>query len=82
MHIAAGMQVAGFRSVIATMWSIGDGTGPVVAEKVYSHLFRSGSDKFDSTEAAFGLNEGVQCLRRGKKYFPTDEWVPFIHIGI
>jgi tetratricopeptide (TPR) repeat protein/CHAT domain-containing protein len=81
MHIAAGMQAAGFRSVIATMWAIADGTGPIVAEKVYSHLLRSGPDEFDSAEAAFALNEGVQCLRKGQKY-PTDEWVPFIHIGI
>jgi CHAT domain-containing protein len=81
MHIAAGMQVAGFRSVIATMWAIGDGTGPVVAENVYGHLLRNGPDGFDSTEAAFGLNTGVQLLRKAKKY-PTEEWMPFIHIGI
>jgi CHAT domain-containing protein len=80
MHIAAGMLIAGFRSVIATMWTISDGTGPRVAEKVYGHLLRSEAEEFDSTEAAFALNEGVQSLRKAKH--PTSDWVPFIHIGI
>jgi CHAT domain-containing protein len=80
MHIAAGMLIAGFRSVIATMWSIGDGTGPRVAEKIYGHLFLNDTDKLASTEAAFALNEGVQSLRKAK--YPTSDWVPFIHIGI
>jgi CHAT domain-containing protein len=80
MHIAAGMLKAGFRSVVATMWTISDGAGPRVAEKVYGHLFRNESDGFDSTEAAFALNEGVQSIRKAK--YPTSDWVPFIHIGI
>jgi tetratricopeptide (TPR) repeat protein len=80
MHIAAGMLIAGFRSVVATMWTISDGTGPRLAEKVYGHLLRNESDAFDSTEAAFALNEGVQILRKAK--YPTSDWVPFIHIGV
>jgi tetratricopeptide (TPR) repeat protein len=80
MHIAAGMLIAGFRSVIATMWTIGDGAGPRVAEKVYDDLLRNAPDKFDSKEAALALNEGVQSLRKAK--YPTSDWVPFIHIGI
>jgi CHAT domain-containing protein len=74
------MLVAGFRSVIATTWSIGDRTGSVVAEKVYAHLLRNEADRLDSTEAAYALNEGVQSLRKAK--YPTTDRAPFIHIGI
>jgi tetratricopeptide (TPR) repeat protein len=87
MHIAAGMQVAGFRSVIATMWAMDDRTGPFVAEKVYGRLLRNGPDGFDSTEAAVSLNEAICDLRkvkdkRGKPKYEVDQWVPFIHIGV
>jgi tetratricopeptide (TPR) repeat protein len=87
MHIAAGMQVAGFRSVIATMWGMDDSTGPFVAEKVYDRLLRNASDKFDSTEAAAALNNAVRALRKvkdqnGNSVHDVDQWVPFIHIGV
>jgi hypothetical protein len=78
--IAAGILIVGIRSVIATMWTIGNDTVPRLAETVYGHLFRKESSEFDSTEAAFALNEGVQSLRKAK--YPTSDWVPFIHIGI
>jgi tetratricopeptide (TPR) repeat protein len=87
MHIAAGMQVAGFRSVIATMWAMDDSTGPFVAEKVYGRLLRNGPDGFDSTEAAVSLNEAVCALRKvkdehGTPQYELESWVPFIHIGV
>jgi hypothetical protein len=87
MHIAAGMQVAGFRSVVATMWAMDDRTGPFVAEKVYDRLLRNASDKFDSTEAAVSLNHAVRALRKvkdkkGKPEYEVDQWVPFVHIGV
>jgi CHAT domain-containing protein len=87
MHIAAGMQVAGFRSIIATIWAMDDRSGPLVAEKVYNHLLRNGPDNFDSTEAAAALNEDVRSLRKvkdesGAPEFELDQWVPFIHIGV
>jgi hypothetical protein len=62
------------------MWAIGDETGPIVAERVYEHLLRNGPEGFDSTEAAFALNEGVQALRKAR--FAMRDWVSFIHIGV
>ncbi|KAF8597919.1 hypothetical protein BDV93DRAFT_512982 [Ceratobasidium sp. AG-I] len=35
VHLAAGMLIAGYPSVIATMWSISDDDAPSVADKVY-----------------------------------------------
>src|SRR6202042_1321334 len=37
-HLAAGLQFAGFPSVIATMWSIRDDDAPKVAEHTYQYL--------------------------------------------
>ncbi|TFY81771.1 hypothetical protein EWM64_g2240 [Hericium alpestre] len=84
VHLAAGMQLAGYRSVIATMWSIGDEDGPLVADEVYAHLLRDG--KPDSSRAAHALHHSVLKLQETTKRDDRDDswflrWVPFIHIG-
>lgn len=82
VHLAAGMLYAGFRSVIATMWSINDCDGPEVAKEVYSHLLATK----DSTQAAYALHHAVQKLRMKPEYNNLKDssflaWVPFIHLG-
>ncbi|TFY73278.1 hypothetical protein EWM64_g10733, partial [Hericium alpestre] len=84
VHLAAGMQLAGYRSIVATMWSIGDEDGPLVADEVYAHLFCDGQP--DSSRAAHALHHAVLKLQDTTK--PDDRndswflrWVPFIHIG-
>ncbi|KAG8681352.1 hypothetical protein FRC09_017547 [Ceratobasidium sp. 395] len=80
VHLAAGMLMAGYQGVIATMWSINDRDAPVVADSVYSHLLEGGIP--DSTRAAKALHIGVQSLRDkiGEENFVA--WVPFIHMGL
>ncbi|KAJ7207685.1 CHAT domain-containing protein [Mycena rebaudengoi] len=81
VHLAAGMLLAGYRGVIATMWSIMDNDAPQVAKDVYKHLFKTSPP--DSTRAAEALHLAVQNLREGsgetKSFF---HWVPFIHVGV
>jgi CHAT domain-containing protein len=85
VHLAAAMLLAGYRSVIATMWSINDKDGPVIAGEVYSHLLK---DKVpDSSQAAYALRRAVKYfreehLRGGVSDNDFFAWVPFIHIGI
>jgi CHAT domain-containing protein len=80
VHLAAGMMLAGYRSVIATMWSIMDDDAPNVAADVYGHLLKTSPP--DSTRAAEALHLGVRKLQHGaggkKSFF---NWVPFIHVG-
>jgi CHAT domain-containing protein len=80
VHLAAGMLTAGYRSVIATMWSIGDDDAPQVAADVYGHLFKTSPP--DPTRAAEALHLAVRKLQNGaggkKSFF---HWVPFIHVG-
>ena len=77
VHLAAGMLLAGYHSVNATMWSIQDNHGPMVADAVYAEMLKGG--KGDHTRAAHALHRAVDDLRRsGAKFL---EWMPFIHLG-
>ncbi|KDQ55018.1 hypothetical protein JAAARDRAFT_208795 [Jaapia argillacea MUCL 33604] len=77
IHLAAGLLFAGFRSVVATLWSISDDDGPRVAGAFYRILGESG--ELRGGDAAIALHASVQALRsRGVN--PT-RWVPFIHLG-
>lgn len=80
VHLAAGMLVAGYRTVIATMWSIGDADAPVIAEKVYEYLLEGETP--DARRAAVAVHKATECLREkvGLKAFA--KWVPYIHIGL
>ncbi|KDN43079.1 hypothetical protein RSAG8_06402, partial [Rhizoctonia solani AG-8 WAC10335] len=79
VHLASGMLMAGYTSVIATMWSVEDSDAPLVADKVYSELMKDG--KLGNGEAGKALHNAVAALREtvGEKEFAR--WVPFIHIG-
>jgi CHAT domain-containing protein len=81
MHLAAGLQFAGFPSVIATMWGIRDEDAPKVAEHTYQYLFRNGMQGLDPSDAATALNHAVQALREDPNV-TIDRWAPFIHFGI
>ncbi|TFK18595.1 hypothetical protein FA15DRAFT_249782 [Coprinopsis marcescibilis] len=85
VHLAAGMLAAGYRGVVATMWSIGDRDAPDVARDFYSFLF-SGSNvtKLNSTQAARALHLAIQMLRnrldQSERSFLA--WVPYVHFGM
>ncbi|KAG8749626.1 hypothetical protein FRC12_013330 [Ceratobasidium sp. 428] len=80
VHLAAGMIVAGYRRVIATMWSINDEDAPLIADKFYAYMLDDTIP--DVNKAAKALHFAVECLRNevGVKEFVR--WVPYIHIGL
>ncbi|CAE6488136.1 unnamed protein product [Rhizoctonia solani] len=80
VHLAAGMIMAGYPTVIATMWSIGDSDAPLIAEHTYAEMLAGGIP--DSTKASRALHRAVGVLRRkvGESAFVS--WVPYIHLGI
>ena len=61
LHIAAALQVAGSRSIIATLWTVHDSVAPQVATEVYRNLFQN--TPIDSSRAAETL-KGALCFRR------------------
>ncbi|KAJ1300095.1 hypothetical protein OPQ81_002577 [Rhizoctonia solani] len=79
IHLASGMLMAGYPSVIGTMWSVKDDDAPFVADKVYAELMKEG--KVGNGEAGKALHHAVGKLRDkvGEKEF--GRWVPYIHIG-
>ena len=87
VHLAAGMLAAGYRSVVATMWSIKDQYGPVIAESFYKDLMErgktSGKPGLDSSSAAQALHHAIQNVRDklGDSEQGLLTWVPYVHFG-
>jgi CHAT domain-containing protein len=81
MHLAAGLQFAGFPSVIVTMWNICDKDAPKAADKTYQFLFHNGIQALDHSEAAIALNYAILQLQEDPS-ITVDRWTPFIHFGI
>ncbi|KAH6881194.1 CHAT domain-containing protein [Coprinopsis sp. MPI-PUGE-AT-0042] len=87
VHLAAGMLAAGYRRVVATMWSIGDQNAPDVANDFYSHLFshqEEGSGKsVDGSNSAYALHHAIQKLRRRLDNSDNSllAWAPYVHFG-
>lgn len=83
VHLAAGMLLAGYKAVIATMWTINDHIAVEIADETYRLLFDE--YKADYTRAAEALHFAVKnvCEERKEKAnpVPLSYWVPFIHMG-
>ncbi|KAJ6487303.1 CHAT domain-containing protein, partial [Mycena vulgaris] len=85
IHLAGTLLFAGFRSVVATMWTMHDPDGPEVAEAFYGHLFRNAEAK--SNPPVFpNLGESAEALHLAVKKLRTHvgfaRWVPFVHYGL
>jgi CHAT domain-containing protein len=80
IHLAAGLMLAGYCGVIATMWSIKDKDAPVIAGHMYDELFSDTTP--DSTKAALALHCAVKLLRQEVGDSAFLSWVPFIHVGV
>ncbi|KAG9001381.1 hypothetical protein FRB93_012157 [Tulasnella sp. JGI-2019a] len=78
IHLAAGIQFAGFAGVVGTLWSMTDVDGPDVAEEFYKYMFRNG-ERADYTDAASALAAATSALRRKK--VPLERWINFVHYG-
>jgi len=78
IHLAAGMLLAGYRSVIGTMWSIKDDVAPSIGNEVYGQLLKDGTP--NSAKAAQALHTAVRGLR--ERGCPFGSWIPFIHMGV
>ncbi|KAJ7848420.1 CHAT domain-containing protein, partial [Mycena leptocephala] len=86
MHLAATLLFAGFRGVVATMWTMNDLDGPKIADAFYEHLFIDCDPNSnppvlpDLTQAAKALHVAVTKLRQ-EPGIPFRRWVPFVHYG-
>ncbi|KAH7903609.1 CHAT domain-containing protein, partial [Hygrophoropsis aurantiaca] len=76
IHLAAGMQFSGFKSVIGTMWAVDDEIAHHMVSGFYMAMFEHG---MDYTKAAASLHKAIQTVP--KKIVPLEQRIVFIHIG-
>ncbi|KIY68278.1 hypothetical protein CYLTODRAFT_374646 [Cylindrobasidium torrendii FP15055 ss-10] len=81
VHLAAGMLGAGYKTVIGTLWSIGDYEAPLVADVFYRTLLQE-KRTTGKLDAAYALHKAVEALRKkvGEREFVR--WMPFVHYGL
>ncbi|KAI0027844.1 CHAT domain-containing protein, partial [Vararia minispora EC-137] len=82
VHLAAGMLAMGFKSVIGTMWSIGDQDAPIVADEVYRELKVGYVPGGGGLRTAYALHEAVKVLREKVGESNIVRWAPYVHFGI
>jgi len=75
--VAAAFQLAGYRHVVGTLWSIDDNLAPAIAGKVYQALTHDGNTDLDADGTAAALDSAIRA-NRGE---PPLNWAPYIHLG-
>ncbi|KAF9241758.1 CHAT domain-containing protein, partial [Melanogaster broomeanus] len=78
IHLAAGLQFMGVKSVIGTLWAVDDEVAYKLVLAFYKELCKDGT--LDCTMAAGALHKAVATL--AKDGVPVQERAMFVHIGI
>ncbi|KAG1721715.1 CHAT domain-containing protein [Suillus lakei] len=81
IHLAAGLQFSGFKSVIGTLWEVDDAVAKHVVEAFYKNMFEDLKDGevMSCTKAAWALNRATRSV---KTKVPLEQRMVFIHIGV
>ncbi|KAG1778459.1 hypothetical protein EV702DRAFT_153629 [Suillus placidus] len=77
IHLAAGLQLSGFKSVIGTLWVVDDAVAKHV-ETFYENMFKNFEDGgvMKCTKAAWALNRATNAV---KTKAPLEQRMVFIH---
>lgn len=78
IHLAAAVQAAGYRHVVATLWQLVDDVAPSLTETVYRQLAPDG--QIDGRRAASALHAAVGELRSRFPDRPS-RWACYAHFG-
>jgi CHAT domain-containing protein len=81
--MAAAFQLAGYRHVIGTLWSISDELAPEIARHVYRQLTTAGIMDLRSTGTAAALDAATQSARDtlGSGGAGLMLWAAYVHLG-
>ncbi|KAG2131921.1 CHAT domain-containing protein [Suillus cothurnatus] len=81
IHLAAGLQFSGFKSVIGTLWEVDDSVAQHVVEAFYKNMFKDleNGGAMDCTKAAWALNRATHSV---KTKVPLEQRMVFVHIGV
>ena len=77
LHITSAFQIAGFRTVIGTLWPISDTVAADIAAGFYRDLTRDGTTEPDVTRSAAALHHAI---RRARDRYGDDAWLWAGHI--
>ena len=89
IHLASAIQLAGYPSVVGTLWQVSDYYSAQIARDVYKWMSKGG--KLDTERSAEGLHRAVRRLREesctalsGGQNPHSDPllWAPWIHLGV
>ena len=78
IHLAAAVQAAGYRHVVATLWQLADDVAPSLTETVYRQLAPDG--QVNGRRAASALHAAVGELRSRFPDRPS-RWACYAHFG-
>ena len=90
IHMAGACQLAGFPTVIGTLWQVQDQYSPTVSEYLYRAMLNE-NGTLDIRKAAEGLHFAVRSVREnsrerkmkgGKRADDPMAWAPYIHVGV
>ncbi|KAG2341559.1 TPR-like protein [Suillus weaverae] len=80
IHLAAGLQFSGFKSVVGTLWEVDDAVAKHVVQAFYTYMFHPREvGVMDPTKAAWALNCATHAV---KTTVPLEQRIVFIHIGV
>jgi hypothetical protein len=80
IHLAAGLQFSGFKSVVGTLWEVDDSVAKHVVEAFYKYMFHPKEEGvMDCTKAAWALNCTTHAV---KTKAPVEQQMVFVHIGV
>ncbi|KAG1744322.1 CHAT domain-containing protein [Suillus occidentalis] len=80
IHLAAGLQFSGFKSVVGTLWEVDDSVAKHVVEAFYKYMFHLKEEGImDCTKAAWALNCATHAV---KTKVPLEQRMVFVHIVI
>ena len=92
IHLSSGVQLAGYPSVIGSLWQVNDKYSAELVRDVYTRIL-GGRYHFDIRQSAEALHHAVRALRMKTRTtavpglartVPSDplSWAPYIHLGI
>ncbi|KAG1780660.1 CHAT domain-containing protein [Suillus placidus] len=81
IHLAAGLQFSGFKSVVGTLWEVDDAVAKHVVKAFYENMFEDLEDGgvMDCTKAAWALNRATHAV---KMDVPLEQRMVFIHVAL
>ena len=83
VHMAGACQLAGFPSVIGTLWHVSDFQTAILTQQFYKSLLDK-ENKLDFGRTASALHFALRKIRddSSQRFDDPVEWAPYIHVGV